>query len=419
MTIEKGSLTVERYWDVPWDVDESKSEEEWAGELRDKLDRAVRAQMMSDVPLGAFLSGGIDSSSVVAYMSKASERPIKTFSISFSEGSYDESSYSRQVARYFGTEHREERIEPRVNELFDKLVVHLDEPFADVSFFPTYMVSDVAVQDVKVVLSGDGGDELFAGYDWYVADRIWRNLSRFPGKKALKALAALSEILPPSEKKKGFINKTKRFLAGGSISPTLEHYRWLWHMTPKEKRDLYTDDFKQGVQSFDAASSVLQALAEGDGDWLNRQLYADFKIFLADDILVKVDRMSMTTSLEARAPFLDKDVIEMAFRMPGSMKLKGVTRKHILKQAMKGILPDSILERRKEGFSIPMKNWLKRELRPMMEDLLTEDRIRRQGLFQWRTVDRYLSEHLAGRQNHAHKLFPLMVFSRWADEFLD
>lgn len=418
MTIEAGVLKVERYWDVPWDVDESKSEEEWAEELRDKLDRAVRAQMMSDVPLGAFLSGGIDSSSVVAYMSRASDRPIKTFSISFSEGSYDESSYSRQVAQHFGTEHREERIEPRVSELFDKLVVHLDEPFADVSFFPTYLVSEVAVQDVKVVLSGDGGDELFAGYDWYVADRIWKNLSRFIGKKALIALAALSEALPPSEKKKGFINKTKRFLTGGNISPGLEHYRWLWHLSPEDKHELYTEELRQGVGAFDPASPVLRALGEGNGDMLNRQLYADFKIFLADDILVKVDRMSMTTSLEARAPFLDRNVIEMAFRMPGSLKLKGVTRKHILKRAMKGILPDSILERRKEGFSIPMKNWLKRELRPLMEEFLSEQRIRRQGLFQWQTVDRYLSEHLSGRQNHAHKLFPLMVFSRWAEEFL-
>ena len=418
MTIEGGSLTIERYWDVPWDVDESKSEEEWVEELRDKLDRAVRAQMMSDVPLGAFLSGGIDSSSVVAYMSRASERPIKTFSISFSEGSYDESSYSRLVAHHFGTEHREERIEPRVNELFDKLVVHLDEPFADVSFFPTYLVSEVAVQDVKVVLSGDGGDELFAGYDWYLADRIWRGLSRFPGNKAMKALAALSEALPPSEKKKGFINKTKRFLAGGTASPRLEHYRWLWHLSPEDKQELYTEELQTGIGLFDPAFPVLRALGESNGDLLNRQLYSDFKVFLADDILVKVDRMSMMTSLEARAPFLDRDVIEMAFRMPGSLKLKGMERKHILKRAMKGILPDSILERRKEGFSIPMKNWLKRELRPLMEGLLSEERIRRQGLFRWQTVDRYLTEHLAGRANHAHKLFPLMVFSRWTEEFL-
>jgi asparagine synthase (glutamine-hydrolysing) len=419
LTVEGGSITTRRYWDVPSEVDRDRSEQEWVEELRGTLARAVEAQMMSDVPLGAFLSGGIDSSSVVAYMSRASKRPVKTFSISFQEGSYDESSYARQVSELFGTEHHEERIDPQVVDLFDKLVVHLDEPFADVSYFPTYLVSQVAAREVKVVLSGDGGDELFAGYDWYVADRICRSLDRFPGRAALRTLAAWSEVFPPSEKKKGLINKAKRFLTGATASPNLEHYRWLWYLNPEDKLDLYTDDFIAGIRSFDPGLPVVQALGELNGDLLNRQLHADFKIFLADDILVKVDRMSMATSLEARAPFLDRDVIELAFRMPGSMKLKGVTRKHILKQAMKGILPESILYRRKEGFSIPMKNWLRGELRPLMLELLSEDCIRRRGLFRWPAVERHISEHLEGRANHAHRLFPLMVFERWAQEFLD
>lgn len=419
LTVEGGSITTRRYWDVPSDVDRERSEQDWVEELRSTLARAVEAQMMSDVPLGAFLSGGIDSSSVVAYMSRASKRPVKTFSISFQEGSYDESSYSRQVSRLFGTEHYEERIDPQVVDLFHKLVVHLDEPFADVSYFPTYLVSQVAAREVKVVLSGDGGDELFAGYDWYVADRICRSLDRFPGRAALRVLAAWSEILPPSEKKKGLINKVKRFLTGATAPADLEHYRWLWHLTPEDKRELYTEDLIAGIDSFDPGLPVLQALGGLKGDLLNRQLHADFKIFLADDILVKVDRMSMITSLEARAPFLDRDVIELAFRMPGSMKLKGVTRKHILKQAMKGILPESIIHRRKEGFSIPMKNWLRSELRPLMLELLSEERIHRRGLFRWPAVERQVSEHLEGRANHAHRLFPLMVFERWAQEFLD
>ncbi len=270
-----------------------------------------------------------------------------------------------------------------------------------------------------MVLSGDGGDELFAGYDWYVAERICRTLDRFPGRAALKALAAWSEILPPSEKKKGLINKAKRFLTGATVSPELEHYRWLWYLTPEEKCELYTEEFYDRIRSFDPAFPVRRALGGLDGDLLNRQLYADFKIFLADDILVKVDRMSMTTSLEARAPFLDREVIELAFRMPGSMKLRGVTRKHILKQAMKGILPESILKRRKEGFSIPMKNWLRSELRSLMLDLLSEERVHRRGLFRWPAVQRQIAEHLEGRANHAHRLFPLMVFERWAQEFLD
>ena len=167
------------------------------------------------------------------------------------------------------------------------------------------------------------------------------------------------------------------------------------------------------------AAPVLRALRSPREDLLNRQLYADFKIFLADDILVKVDRMSMANSLEARAPFLDQGVIELAFRMPGRMKLRGNTRKHVLKKAMAGILPPSILHRRKEGFSIPMKNWLRRELRPLMQELLSKERVRRRGLFRWSAIERRISEHLAGRANHAHQLFPLMVFERWAEEFLD
>ncbi len=419
MVIEGRKVSTRSYWDAPVEVDHERNETEWIEELRETLASAVESQMMSDVPLGAFLSGGIDSSSVVAYMSRASDRPIKTFSISFGEGSYDESSYAREVARVFGTEHREDRIEPKAIELFDKLIVHFDEPFADVSLFPTYLVSEVAVQDVTVVLSGDGGDELFAGYDWYLADRICRTLDRFPGRTALKALATMSEVFPPTEKKKGLINKTKRFLTGATEPPNLEHYRWLWHLSAAEKQELYTDELQQGIRSFDVALPVVRALGGLNGDLLNRQLYADFKIFLADDILVKVNRMSMATSLEARAPFLDRNVIELAFRMPGRMKLKGTTRKYILKQAMKGILPETILNRGKEGFSIPLKNWLRHELEPMMRELLSEENIRRRGLFRWAAVERNITEHVSGRANHAHRLFPLMVFERWAQEFLD
>lgn len=419
LTVERGKVATVPYWDAPTATDDDLSDEEWAEELRATLGRAVKSQMMSDVPLGAFLSGGIDSSAVVAFMAQASERPVKTFSIGFAEGSYDETGYAREIARLFKTEHREERIEPRVEDLFDKLLVHLDEPFADVSLFPTFLVSEVAAQEVKVVLSGDGGDELFAGYDWYQADRIARTLRRFPGQTALRALAAVSELLPPTEKKKGLINKAKRFLAGATLPPNLEHYRWLSHLGADEKREMYSDDFLNGLASFDPAAPVLRALGSPREDLLNRQLYADFKIFLADDILVKVDRMSMANSLEARAPFLDQGVIELAFRMPGRMKLRGNTGKHVLKEAMTGILPPSILHRRKEGFSIPMKNWLRRELRPLMQELLCEERVRRRGLFRWPAIERRISEHLAGRANHAHQLFPLMVFERWAGEFLD
>jgi asparagine synthase (glutamine-hydrolysing) len=417
MSAEGGKVTTWPYWRVPQTVEEGRSEESWAKELREKLTAAVRSQMMAEVPLGAFLSGGIDSSTVVALMAEASARPVKTFHISFHEGSYDESSYAREVAKLFGTEHREETIHPDIQSLFDRLVVHLDEPFADVSLFPTYLVSELASREVKVVLSGDGGDELFAGYDWYVAQRLASSLARFPGRSGLRVLETVSGWFPETEKKKGLLNSVKRFLAGTSASEALEHYRWLVHLAPERKKDLYSRSFRQSLVA-DSAAPVLSTLAEGGKDVLNRQLYTDFKLFLADDILVKVDRMSMATSLEARAPFLDREVIELAFRMPGSVKLSGLRRKHILKRAMGEKLPARILDRRKEGFSIPMKNWLRGELRPLMESLLARERVEARGLFEWPAVERLLSEHLEGGKNHAHLLFPLMVFERWAEEFL-
>ena len=418
MSVEGGKVTTWAYWRAPDTVEQGRSEESWAKELRETLTSAVRSQMMSEVPLGAFLSGGIDSSTVVALMAEASSRPVKTFNIAFREGSYDESSYAREVATLFATEHREETISPDVASLFDRLVVHLDEPFADVSLFPTYLVSEVASREVKVVLSGDGGDELFAGYDWYVADRLARTLSSFPGPRALGVLERASEWFPESAKKKGLVNKVKRFLAGAAAPEALQHYRWLSHLPAEEKAELYSKGLRESLAGFSAAAPVISTFGEERNDLLNRQLHADFKLFLADDILVKVDRMSMATSLEARAPFLDKDVVELAFRMPGSLKLRGYRRKHILKQAMADKLPSRILNRRKEGFSIPMKNWLRSELRPLMESLLSRERIEARGLLEWPAVERRMREHLAGGSNHAHQLFPLMVFERWAQEFL-
>jgi asparagine synthase (glutamine-hydrolysing) len=420
MSVERGKVAIWPYWRAPKTVVEGRSEAEWAAELRRTLAAAVQSQMMADVPLGAFLSGGIDSSTVVALMAEASERPIKTFSIAFREGSYDESSYAREIAERFGCEHHEETIDFDVVRLFDRLIVHLDEPFADTSLFPTFLVSEVASKAVKVVLSGDGGDELFAGYDWYVADRLARTLSRFPGRTALGWLEAASEHLPPSEKKKGLVNKVKRFLAGVRMVPELQHYRWLSHLPVEEKDELYSESFRDALGSFDPRTPVLERLSTRGGDLLNRQLATDFELFLADDILVKVDRMSMATSLEARAPFLDKNVVELAFRMPGSFKLHRSQRKYILKRAMADKLPPRILNRRKEGFSIPMKNWLRSEnqLLPLMKSLLSRERIETRGLFRWPAVERRIEEHVSGKNNHAHQLFPLMVFERWAEEFL-
>jgi asparagine synthase (glutamine-hydrolysing) len=352
-------------------------------------------------------------------MSEASRQPINTFSMGFDDGSYNELAFARDVAAAFKTNHRERTVTPALEPLFDRLIVHLDEPFADVSMFPTYMVSSLAREHVTVALSGDGGDELFGGYDAYEAQALAAKLGGL-GEAVMPALAAVASTLPPTDKKKGLVNKVKRFTAGAATAPVdLGHYRWMVYLGARAKARLYAGGLRDRLAAHDVYAPIREPLGRfSQDDVLNRQLYADLSVYLADDILVKVDRMAMATSLETRAPFLDADVMELAFSMPAHFKIRHGERKWVLKQAMKGILPDAILTRKKEGFSIPMKNWLRRELQPLMRDLLSPQRIRARGLFDAPEVSRLVEDHVAGRENHAHTLFPLMVFERWAAEHL-
>jgi asparagine synthase (glutamine-hydrolysing) len=281
------------------------------------------------------------------------------------------------------------------------------------------MVSALAREHVTVVLSGDGGDELFGGYDAYQAQALAARLGGI-GEAVMPALAAVAATLPPTEKKKGLVNKVRRFTAGAAGAPgDLGHYRWMVYLGAEAKARLYAGGLRERLAAHDVYAPVRDALGRfSQDDVLNRQLYADLNVYLADDILVKVDRMAMATSLETRAPFLDADVMELAFSMPGRFKIRHGERKWVLKQAMTGVIPDAILRRKKEGFSIPMKNWLRRELQPLMRALLAPDRVRARGLFDPLEVSRLVDAHVAGRENHAHTLFPLMVFERWADEHL-
>ena len=418
-----GALTIERYWDAASIPVRAWREDEAVDAIREKLSHAVKSQMMSDVPLGVFLSGGIDSSTIVAFMADAAREngsTVNSFSMGFADGSYNELPYAREVATLFATNHREGLVSPDIAGLFDRLIVHLDEPFADVSLFPTFMVSELARKHVTVALAGDGGDELFAGYDAYEAQALAARFERFLPRQATAAVATVLSMFPPSDKKKGLLNSLRRFFGGAAGQPAeLEHYRWMTFLSPLGKAQLYTPALQQSLSGADAYRPVREALGSRQDEPLNRQLYADLSIYLADDILTKVDRMSMATSLETRAPFLDVDVMELAFSMPSRLKLHDRERKYILKRALHGILPDCILQRKKEGFSIPMKQWLKRELSGLMDDLLSSAGVSRRGLFEPTAVSRLIREHRLGRENHAHTLFPLMVFERWAQAFLD
>ena len=419
-----GQLETCRYWDAAAVAPRHWKEDEAAEAVREVFAEAVSRQMMSDVPLGAFLSGGIDSSAVVAMMVEASGgdgSAVNTFSMGFADGSYNELPYARTVASRFKTTHREGTVEPDLRELFDQLIVHLDEPFADVSLFPTYMVSKMARQHVTVALSGDGGDEIFGGYDTYAADQLARRLATVVPKGAVSMLAGLVGLLPASERKKGLLNKVKRFVQGIADEPEdIAHYRWMAFLPVAAKQALYTPELQTSLFQSDVYRPIRESLGSaGTDDLLHRQLYADLCVYLADDILVKVDRMSMATSLETRAPFLDVNLMELAYSIPSELKIRNGERKYILKQALRDVLPTGILRRPKEGFSIPMKNWLRGDLAPIMRDLLAPERIGQRGWFSPVAVTRLIDSHLSGRDNHAHVLFSLMVLERWAESVLD
>jgi asparagine synthase (glutamine-hydrolysing) len=421
---ERGAVKVERYWDVASVPARAWSDDDAAAALREALGRAVAGQMMSEVPLGAFLSGGIDSSAIVGLMTEASAAgsgPVNTFSMGFEASSYNELPYAREVAARFGTNHREGMVNPDLADLFERLVTHFDQPFADVSLFPTYLVSQIAREHVTVALSGDGGDELFGGYDTYQAEALAQRVAMVVPDVAMPLLAGVAAVLPPSEKKKGLFNKVRRFTQGLATAPSsIAQYRWMTFLDAGAKRRFYTPSLQTALVDSDVYAPIRRHLRGAHTDDLvNRQLYTDLQVYLADDILVKVDRMSMATSLETRAPFLDVDVMELAFSMPGHLKIRHGERKHVLKRAMRDLLPESVLTRPKEGFSIPMKSWLRREWAPMMQDLLGPDQVSRRGWFEPAEVARRVDEHRAGTSNHAHQLFSLMVLERWAQAFLD
>ncbi|MBX6342953.1 MAG: hypothetical protein IRY97_10885, partial [Thermomicrobiaceae bacterium] len=326
--------------------------------------------------------------------------------------------YARLVAERFGTEHHEMVLTPDIGELAVRLLAHADEPLADTSLFPTYLVSAFARQSVTVALSGDGGDEIFAGYDWYAAQKAARYYGLLPGALRGRLLPALLDRVPPSEAKKGLANVSKRFVAGANRPADLEHARWLVYLDPEERERFYAPGFLAEVGAFDPLGVLRRHFADaGTSDPLARQIYVDLKTFLVDDIMVKVDRMSMATSLEARAPFLDHEVVEFAASLPSRLKMRGFERKYLLKRAFADLLPEAILRRDKQGFSSPVKNWLRAELRPMLLDVVSPERLRAEGYVEPAYVERLVREHLAGTHDHGHRLWALVVFGLWHEQY--
>jgi asparagine synthase (glutamine-hydrolysing) len=421
---KNGKLDIQKYWDIepekgPESAARGRSVASLMDELYALLKESVKLRLISDVPLGAFLSGGIDSSTIVGLMRELGASPLRTFSIGFKDASYNELEHARRIARRFDTAHEELILEPRALELTDKLIHHLDEPLGDFSIFPTYLVSEMARARVKVVLSGDGGDEIFAGYEHYQAQR----LSRLPAVAAgARAAGLVTGRLRPGERKKGTWNKLRRFTQAFEKDKDFRHLRWMMFLADGAKADLYSDTFKEqlgGVRSLREREPFDRVFARMEEfDRTTGELYLDLKTYLVDDIMVKVDRMSMAASLEAREPLLDHKLVEFAFRLPGRLKLHGLTTKWIFKKTVERLLPKETIYRCKEGFSIPIKHWLRVELRDMMESYLGEKRIAGEGHFRPAPIRQMMDDHIAGRENYSHQLWALLVFEIWREKYL-
>jgi asparagine synthase (glutamine-hydrolysing) len=405
----EGRVSVERWWELSFASDgPAASDEEYVDELRERLRAAVRRRLVSDVPLGAFLSGGIDSSAVVAMMVDAMPATdVKTFTIGFGERSFDESEHARRVAEHFGTDHHEERFtSPAMLELLPTVVDVLDEPFGDASILPTYLLSRFTREFVTVALGGDGSDELLAGYPTFSADRVAR-LYRVPRALHERVVVPLADRLPVSTENFSVDFKVKRFLRGATLPAHARHATWLGSFTPDEQRALTT------VQADVFADQQRVLAAAPTKDPLERLIYLYASTYLQDDILFKVDRASMACSLEVRAPFLDIELVEFLSRVPARLKLRRLDTKHLLKRAMSGVLPAGIAGRPKKGFGIPVAAWMKDDLREPMLDELSPDRLRRQGIFSPGAVEPLVREHLAGRRDHRKQLWTLFVFQLW------
>ena len=421
LTCRDGRVEVTRYWRLRRDRKTQRPEEEWCREIVGRLEEAVRLRMISDVPLGAFLSGGIDSSAVVALMSRASSGPVKTFSIGFEEPEYDELAYARQVAQRFGTEHHELVVRPDAAAILPKLAWHYDEPFGDSSAVPTYYVAQMTRQYVTVALNGDAGDESFGGYDRYVANLLAASFDRWPGAGLLRhAIRWGLRLLPQSGSRTSLLYRGRRFLDGLTDAPERRYARWLCHFYGDRKAELFTPEFLAAAGGTDALEILLAAYRESDApDFGDATLGVDAALYLPDDLLVKVDIASMAHALEARSPFLDHEFMEFAATIPFPLKIQGRVKKYILKRALTGILPDEILHRPKMGFGVPIDHWLRHELKDMAFDTLLSSRAISRGYFRVGTVRRLLDEHLRKRTSWHYLLWTLLMLELWHRTYID
>lgn len=419
-----GKAEVSEYWDLKFEEDDSISEAEWIERVREQVARSVRAQMLADVPLGAFLSGGIDSSAIVALMSGVSALKPTTYTFGFHREDLrydileDDMKYARVVGERFATDYHEAYLEPDVMELLPKLVYHMDEPVADPAIITSYLICRSARERLTVLLSGMGGDEVFAGYPRHAAVKIAQAYNLIPSFLSRPVVDALPGTRPG--RLTALFRNTKK-LARSAALPARERYLGFGtYFTEAEKREMYSGELARASHEFDAYAehqSYFDRVA--DEDFVNQMLYVDMKTFLPCLNLTYTDKTSMATSMEVRVPFLDHELVELAARIPAGLKLKGLTGKHILKRAAEAWLPREIIHRKKAGFSAPVRAWLVRDLRDMVEDLLSESNIRSRGYFEYGFVRKLIDDNLSGREDNGLKVFQLLTLELWHRAFID
>ncbi|QPC83593.1 asparagine synthase (glutamine-hydrolyzing) [Phototrophicus methaneseepsis] len=406
-----GKIGVQPYWQPPQiaPADRSAQAADWVPQIREALLEAVRLRLIADVPLGAFLSGGLDSSLIVALMQRETNHTVKTFSIGFAgEDSFDETIYARQVADYLGTDHTAFIVEPHAMDLLPKLVWHYDAPFADSSAIPTFLVSELTRQHVTVALTGDGGDELFAGYDRFYAATLVQKLGMIP-RPLWQMASGLLGALPEGT---GYANRLKRagrFVRGASQPLAYAYFDWV--------RLFDAEQVQQLTQQRDIGGAHFAGFIGGDPD-LSAILYANMTTYLPDDLLIKADRCSMAASLEARAPFMDHELVELAARVPLNLKLNGRNTKYILKEVARGLLPDAIIDRKKHGFGAPLGAWLRQDS-GLVRDVLLSQQARQRGLLSMPAVEKLITEHESGQRDHGYRLWALLTLETWYHLFVD
>lgn len=420
LRLSNGQIEIKRYWQPDFSRKLEISEEEAGEQAVAILRDAVKCRLMSEVPLGAFLSGGIDSSAVVALMSQESSEPVKTFSIGFEEQDFSELHHARRVAEHVGADHHEFIVKPDALEVLPILVEHYGEPYADSSAIPTYYVARETRKHVTVALNGDGGDESFAGYERYAAMRLAERYFHLPTLLRESVINKAAELLPSSEAKRSRIRDAKRFLRAASL-PRVERYlRWVSVFDTAAKHDLYSPAFRHETKDSHAVDTLNPWFAHANGAGIvDAALLTDIMTYLPNDLLVKVDIATMAVSLEARSPFLDHHVIEFAASLPEKLKLRGLTTKYLLKKVLRKLLPAENLDRRKMGFGVPIGHWFRGRLQPFLRETLLAEKSLQRGLFQPDQIRNLIELHTRGERDYAHQLWTLLMLELWFQQFID